>query len=80
MKFNQNLSNLIKYDSIFIDGNHNYADCLADIEFSKMFIKPNGIISGHDYWPKHDGVMQAVQESFKTFNIVENTRIWIGNL
>lgn len=65
------------YDSIFIDGDHSYASCKADIECWLPRLKSGGIISGHDYWPKHEGVMDAVHESFNSkFEVVPNTRIW----
>ena len=36
-------------DFVYIDGNHNFQSCTADIaEWSKK-VKPGGIISGHDY-------------------------------
>lgn len=36
-------------DFVYIDGNHNFQSCTADIaEWSKK-VRPDGIISGHDY-------------------------------
>lgn len=73
----RDLSGHIKYDSIFIDGGHDYYECKSDIECWLPFLKDGGIISGHDYWPNHQGVMQAVQECFSNkFSVYPNTRIW----
>jgi predicted O-methyltransferase YrrM len=69
------------FDSVFIDGDHNYAECLADIEVWSALLRPGGIISGHDYWPRDVGVMDAVSESFHgRFTVVPGTRIWIANV
>ena len=67
-----------KFDSIFIDGNHNLAEVKMDIEGWLPFLEPDGILAGHDYWPANKGVMTAVQESFEgNFTHVPNTRIWL---
>lgn len=64
-----------KFDSVFIDACHFYAECKADIEAFTSLIRPGGIIAGHDYWPQHPGVMEAVNET-GPFNVVSGTRIW----
>ena len=67
----------VQFDSVFIDGNHNYAECKADIEAWRGLVRPGGIIAGHDYWPVHVGVMDAVNEMFGgLFDVVPKTRIW----
>lgn len=52
-------------DFVFIDADHTYAGCKADIEAWKPKIKKGGFISGHDYenpdFPAW-GVKQAVHE------------------
>jgi len=62
-------------DFIFLDGDHRYPVVKEDIQISKRFIKPGGIIAGHDYdnqtWP---GVKQAVNEEFEHVELVET--IW----
>lgn len=63
------------FDSIWIDACHEYAECKADIEAWSPFVKPGGLICGHDYWAKDVGVMNAVNET-GPFAIVEGTRIW----
>ncbi|MCA9059326.1 MAG: class I SAM-dependent methyltransferase [Planctomycetaceae bacterium] len=50
------------FDWAFIDADHNYAECRADIEVWSALIRRGGIIAGHDYWPVDAGVMDAVHE------------------
>jgi hypothetical protein len=68
-----------RFDSVFLDGCHEYAECKADIEIWTMLIRPGGILAGHDYWPNHWGVMEAVQET-GPFEVVPDTRIWFRHL
>ena len=69
--------NNMQFDSIFIDGDHNYAECRADIEGWQTLLKPGGLICGHDYWPRDAGVMDAVNELFEgRHSVVPGTRIW----
>ena len=41
-----------KFDLIFIDGLHEYDQCLKDVENSLNFLKPNGLIMLHDCLPR----------------------------
>lgn len=67
----------IRFDSIYIDGCHEYAECLADIQLWSRFVRPGGIIAGHDYWPIDTGVIEAVNEAFAgTHSTAADTRIW----
>lgn len=67
----------LKFDSLFIDGCHELAETQADIEGWLPFLKPGGLIAGHDYWPKHPGVMEAVSNIFGgDFQVAPQTRIW----
>lgn len=66
----------LKFDSVFIDGDHRLDQVSADIESWLPLMKPGGIIAGHDYWTGHQGVMVAVNNVLEDFNIVPNTRIW----
>ncbi len=54
-------------DFVFIDADHSYEGCKADIQAWLPKLKPNGFISGHDYdhpeYP-HFGVKRAVDEIF----------------
>jgi predicted O-methyltransferase YrrM len=71
----------LRFDSAFIDGDHNYAECRADIEAWSALLKSGGIISGHDYWPTHTGVMDAVNELLTgRFAVIPGTRIWVARI
>jgi hypothetical protein len=64
-------------DSVYIDGNHHYAECKADIEGWLELVKPGGLICGHDYFPNSPGVVDAVNEVFKgEHTLIDNTRLW----
>lgn len=70
-----------EFDSVFIDGDHAYDCVLADIETWLPRVKKGGIICGHDYWPNHWGVMEAVNKVFgSNFDVVPRTRIWFCQL
>lgn len=64
-------------DYCFIDGDHSYDGCMADIKAWRSKVRPGGWIGGHDYGNKRlPGVKQAVDESFQTGQIetdVEDT-------
>lgn len=67
-------------DFVFIDADHSYEGCKADIEAWLPKIKPGGFISGHDYentsFPKF-GVKRAVDEMFTRVHLGENfTWFW----
>lgn len=67
----------LTFDSVFIDGCHEYAECKADIQAWRALLKDDGLICGHDYWPVHIGVMDAVNEVFQgRHQFVPGTRIW----
>lgn len=67
----------LRFDTIFIDACHHYAEVKADIQAWLPMLKPGGIIAGHDYWPAHTGVMDAVNELFDArFEVCPGTRIW----
>jgi predicted O-methyltransferase YrrM len=67
-----------KFDSVFIDADHNYAECRADIEAWRPLLKPGGLLCGHDYWTQDVGVMDAVNENFEgRHTVISGTRIWI---
>jgi hypothetical protein len=68
----------MRFDSVFIDASHHYADVACDIQCWMPLIKSGGIIAGHDYWPRDPGVMDAVSELIPNFRVVDNTRIWYG--
>lgn len=51
----------------YIDGDHSYNGCLADLKAIYPKVKNGGIVSGHDYLNLSYGVNQAVKE-FATAN------------
>jgi cyclopropane fatty-acyl-phospholipid synthase-like methyltransferase len=50
------------FDVVYIDAAHDYVSVKKDIEVWKN--KATLVISGHDYSPKHKGVMKAVNEVY----------------
>ena len=52
-------------DVVYIDGLHTYEGCKKDIETWVKRIRPGGILCGHDYQKRFEGVMRAVNE-FRT--------------
>lgn len=65
------------FDTIFIDADHNYAECRADIEAWQPLLNAGGLICGHDYWTQDVGVMDAVNEVFEgKHTVIPGTRIW----
>jgi len=66
----------INSDFIFIDGDHSYEGCLADIIHARTLLQ-HGIIAGHDYgMDGFPGVIKSVNEEFGQPNVV-NTIWWI---
>jgi len=53
------------FDLIYIDGDHSYSGVKKDLEISFKKIKKGGFISGHDYTPQFQGVIDAVNEFCK---------------
>jgi len=63
------------YDLVFIDGDHSYEGCNADIIFWKT--RYNKIIAGHDYSNgAFKGVRKAVDENFSQI-IQKPDHVWI---
>ena len=64
-------------DFAFIDADHSYNGCKADIEAWLPKIRKNGMLCGHDYhWPT---VKQAVDEKFNRV-VLGPDHIWIRHL
>lgn len=75
---------LKQLDLIFIDGNHEYESIKFDCEFWYPRLKKDtGIICGHDYKLKYDGVVKFINEfSLKNnkpllTNIIGTSSMWI---
>jgi hypothetical protein len=56
-------------DFIYIDSNHCYEDTKKEIELSKRKVRIGGFICGHDYTPQFPGVIEAVDEFCKKYNL-----------
>lgn len=52
-------------DLIFIDGDHSYGACKADIAAWSPFLKPGGVMAFHDFGSRADGVTHAIFEAIK---------------
>lgn len=65
-------------DFVFIDAQHTYEDCLADIAAWRGKCR---FLAGHDYWDVFPGIERAVNESFPREQIIlgPNTcwAVWI---
>lgn len=64
------------FDLIFIDGNHSHEHVKRDLLNYMNKLKKNGVLLGHDYNPKFDGVIKAVDEVLKNFEILENSNLY----
>jgi len=70
-------------DMVFIDGNHDYENCRADLEY--WFPRTQKLICGHDYnHPGYPGVHKAVDEFFGKkarkklkVEVLEKASIWV---
>jgi predicted O-methyltransferase YrrM len=58
-------------DAVFIDGDHGYAACAADIAAWRPKVRAGGIVAGHDYFL--DDVRRAVTAAF------ERVSVWRGD-
>ncbi|MSU23371.1 MAG: class I SAM-dependent methyltransferase [Opitutus sp.] len=58
-------------DLIFIDGDHSYDACKADIIAWAPFVKRGGVIAFHDFGSRADGVTRAIFEETKAGRFAE---------
>lgn len=58
-------------DLIFIDGDHSYEACQADIEAWLPFLKRGGVAAFHDFGSRAVGVTRAIFEAIKTGRFAE---------
>ena len=67
------------FDLIFIDGDHRLDNVIKDIEWAKKFLKPGGVLAGHDYgcvhWPMVKMAVDALIPNAKVSNTIWWTRI-----
>jgi predicted O-methyltransferase YrrM len=72
----------IPIDFLYIDADHSYEGCKADIMAWSPHVSRGGIIAGHDYTDHDDfphkfpGVAKAVDEVYPTRNIVAGSSVW----
>jgi hypothetical protein len=65
-------------DLVFIDAVHLYEDVLADIAAWLPKVAPDGVLAGDDYSPAFQGVIDAVDESFRVpvRRVHRETGVW----
>lgn len=49
-------------DRVFLDGSHDGESVAADLDAWSSRLKPDGILAGHDYAPKYEGLRSAVDD------------------
>ena len=62
--------------SCYIDGDHGFAECSADIAGYRAITTQT--LGGHDYWPAIPSVMEAVNQNLEKFRVLPKTRIWVA--
>jgi len=67
----------IKFDMIFIDGCHEYEYVKRDIQNYKLLLNDNGILCGHDFHPRFNGVIKAVKECIDGYFVIQRSSIWV---
>ncbi len=68
------------FDIAFIDADHRYENCKADILRWAPTVKRDGYLTGHDYCPRFPGVMQAVDELFPGDFEVRGHSLWVKKM
>ncbi len=63
--------------AVFIDGDHEYEPCLADIKAWLPKVRGGGILAGHDFSDAFPGVPKAVREVFADKPIRQMGQCWI---
>ncbi len=58
-------------DLIFVDGDHSYEGCKADIEAWLPYMKKGGVMAFHDFGSRASGVTQAIFETIKAGRFAE---------
>ncbi len=63
-------------DFVFIDADHSYEGCKADIEAWSPKVRKGGMVAGHDYNSKWPGVIKAVTECVPGA-IISHDSVWL---
>ena len=63
----------IKFDLIFLDGNHQYENVISELVKFKQYLKPNGILAGHDYG------FEPTSKAIIKFANNNNLAVWTKN-
>ena len=67
-------------DLFFMDACHTNPRCMSNLNFYKQFMKPDGIMAGHDYNPSWPDVVKSVDLFSKQQNMMltlyEGTGLW----
>lgn len=61
-------------DILYVDADHEYGPTKANILAWMKYVRPGGIIAGHDYCDLFPGVVQSVDELFPDCNVEGN--VW----
>jgi predicted O-methyltransferase YrrM len=64
------------FDIVYIDASHEYEFIRNDIKSWLPKVDSSGVICGDDYIKGWDGVIQAVNETFKTIHVIGNQQ-WL---
>jgi len=67
-------------DMLFVDGNHTYENCKADIQNYRSKVTEGGILCGHDFHPRFPGVIKAVIEEFgpEGYDVMPGSSVWMA--
>ena len=65
----------LKFDIVFIDGDHSYEMVKIDILRWKALLKEDGLLIGHDYSNKYEGVVKAVNEVLGEIDVLPGS-LW----
>lgn len=63
-------------DMVFLDGDHSYEAVRDDIAAWSPLLRAGGLLCGHDYAPRWEGVRRAVDEAFGDRVTVGPASIW----
>lgn len=58
-------------DFVYIDGDHSYEGVKIDLDYAFKKVKAGGIIAGHDYTPRFEGIIRAVNEFCDTHGVTK---------